>query len=95
MVVSAQALSTRRHANADIQQAEYFLSVLIQERTEVSERLAHHRTELAMYEHVGDLAGVRRKKRVIRPLERDLFAIEQMVRALWKKVAPTEEPPSF
>jgi len=94
-VVNAHALSTRRHVNADIQQAEYFLELLGQERADVSERLAHHRTELAMYEHVGDLAGVRRKKRVIRPLERDLFAIEQMVRALWNKVAPTEEPPSY
>jgi hypothetical protein len=88
------ALSTPRQVNADIQQAEYFLAVLGQERAEAGELLAKHRTELLMYEHIGDVAAVRRRKRVIRALEKDVFAIDQMVRALWQKVAPTEEPPA-
>jgi hypothetical protein len=87
-VVNADAVKTQRRVTADIQQTEYFLVVLGQERAEVAERLAHHRTELVMYEHVGDLAGVRRKKQVIRALEKEAFDIEKMVKALWKKVAP-------
>lgn len=64
-MVNPPAVSKQRPVNADIQQAEYFLTVLGQERSELAERLAHHRTELVMYEHAGDLAGVRRKKRSI------------------------------
>ena len=91
-VVNARAVGIQRQVNADIQQAEYFLALLGRERAEVSERLAQHRNELALYEHIGDLAGVRRKKRLVRALEKDVAAIDQMVRALWGKVAPTEDP---
>ena len=94
-VANADPSSARRRVHADIQQAEYFLELLGDEYAELSERLTHHRTELVTYEHVGDLPGIRRKERVIRQLEKDLFDVEQMVRALWKTVAPNEEPPSF
>ena len=86
----ANPIRTQRLANADFQQAEYFLALLGEECDEVSEHLAHHRAELVIYEHAGDLPGVRRKQRVIRALEKDLLVIEQMMTALWKKVAPTE-----
>ena len=78
-----------RLVKADIRQAEYFLGVLGQESAEIGELLVHHRAELAVYEHAGDLAGVRRKKRVVRALEQEALEIEQMVRALWKTVAPS------
>jgi hypothetical protein len=80
--------------SADVQQAEYFLVLFDQQRAEVAEQLAHHRTELMLYEHVGDLAGVHRKRQVIRALEKEAFDIERIVGALWKKVAPADEPPS-
>jgi hypothetical protein len=83
--VNADALR-ERPVNADIQQAEYFLVVLGQERAEVAARLAHHRSELVRYEHGGDLAGSRRKKRLIRALEKEVFDIEQMLAALSKLV---------
>jgi hypothetical protein len=92
-VVNADARRGQGRIGADIQQAEYFLVLLGQERAEVAERLAHQRTELLMYEHAGDLAGVRRKKRAIRALEREVLDIEQMLTALWKKVAPSDESP--
>lgn len=93
-MVNAHALAAKGRVNADIQQAEYFLVLFGQQRAEVAEQLAHHRTELMMYEHVGDLAGAHCKRRVIRDLEKEAFDIERIVGALWKKVAPGE-PPSY
>jgi hypothetical protein len=74
--------------NADVQQAKYFLGVFGEQHAEVAERLAHHRTELMMYEHVGDLAGVHCTRQVIRALEKEAFDIQRIVTSLWKKVAP-------
>jgi len=81
--------------NADVQQAEHFLVLFGQQRAEVAAQLAHHRAELMMYEHVGDLAGAHCKRRVIGDLEKDAFDIERIVGALWKKVASADEPPSY
>lgn len=84
--------------NADVQQAEYFLGVFGEQHAEVAERLAHHRTELMMYEHVGDLAGADCARLVIRALEKEAFDIDRIVRSLWNKVAPVGadcfEPPT-
>ena len=94
-VVNAHALAAQGRFNADVQQAEYFLVLFGQQRAEVADQLAHHRKELMMYEHVGDLAAAHRKRRVIRDLEKEAFEIERIVGALWKKVAPADEPPSY
>ena len=60
--------------------------------------MAHHRTELMMYEHLGDLAGAHGTRRVIRALEKEAFDIERIGRLLWKKVAQVGpdgiEPPA-
>ena len=74
--------------DADVQQAEYFLDLFGEQHAEVAERLAHHRTELMMYEHVGDLVGANCTRRVIRALEKEALDIERIVRSLWKMVAP-------
>jgi hypothetical protein len=92
-VVNEGARSGQRRVDAEIQQAEYFLGVLGQERAEIAERLAHQRADLVTYEHAGDLGGVRRKKRAIRALEKEVFDIEQMLAALWKTVSSADEPP--
>lgn len=89
-MAKSNAVSKPRAVRADIQQAEYFLALLGQERAEVAERVAHHRNELLLYEHAGDFAGVRRKRRVMRAMERELIEIDRMVAALWCTVAPTD-----
>ena len=65
-----------------MQQAAYFHDLLTQERDEICENLGEQRVALGMYEHSGDVAGVRRKRRIIKALETEIGTIDRMLKAL-------------
>jgi hypothetical protein len=67
---------------ADIQQAEYFVALLDRRKAEVCELLELHLDALARFQRVGDLAGLRRKRRVVRTFESELGSIDGMLHAL-------------
>jgi hypothetical protein len=50
--------------------------------TELCTRLVDQRRALVRYEHIGDMSGVRRKRRIIKALESDARTVEQMRDAL-------------
>jgi hypothetical protein len=50
--------------------------------TELCARLVDQRRALVRYEHIGDMSGVRRKRRIIKALESDARTVERMRNAL-------------
>jgi hypothetical protein len=78
--------------SADLQQAEYFYTLLIQQRSELCEGLDRHRAALARFERIGDPSGVRRKQRTIMALESELRTIDRLNKALRVRIACRMQP---
>jgi hypothetical protein len=67
---------------ADLQQAHYFHSLLGEEHAEIEEHLDRLHTELVTLGRVGDERGIRTQRRLIKALENEAHAIDQMRKAL-------------
>lgn len=84
VLVSVHAIGTSRYgtavaySRADAEQAEYFHRLLDGQRADLCERLEGQRLALARYEHIGDISGVRRKRRIIKALESEAGSIDRM-----------------
>jgi hypothetical protein len=72
----------RHDRHADLQQAEYYQSLLDGLRAEVNEELAHHRASLARREEHGDWFGISRLQRIIRMKQTELTTIDRLTDAL-------------
>lgn len=72
----------RHDQHADLQQAEYYQSLLDDLRAEVNAELAHHRAALAKREQHGDVFGIRRLQRIIRMKQTELTTIDRLTDAL-------------
>jgi hypothetical protein len=68
--------------DADLDQAEYFLRLLDRQKVEVCEALEAELDALARFQRAGDLAGVRRKRRIVKALEAELRTVDQLLIAL-------------
>jgi hypothetical protein len=80
---AAEVVGLGRHdRHADLQQAEYYQSLLDDLWAEVNEELAHHRASLAKREQHGDLFGIRRLQRIIRVKQTELTTIDRLTDAL-------------
>jgi hypothetical protein len=68
--------------SSDEKQAEYFLRLLDDRRAELCSLLDDQRRALARYEHIGDMSGVRRKRRIIKAPDSEARSIDRMRNAL-------------
>jgi hypothetical protein len=68
--------------SADRCQAEYFRKLLDGQQAQVQHELTGHTATLARYQHVGDLNGVRRMRRLVRAKETELNTIGYLIRGL-------------
>ncbi|MBB5160184.1 hypothetical protein [Mycobacterium sp. AZCC_0083] len=68
--------------HADLQQAEYYQSMLDDLRARADDELAHHRASLAKREQKADLYGIKRLHRIIRAKETELATIDVLTDAL-------------
>jgi hypothetical protein len=68
--------------DADGMQAEYFWRMLDGRKAEVCELLETQLDALARYQRAGDLAGVRRHKRIVKNLESEVRTVDRMLLAL-------------
>lgn len=82
-----ELLSLRGGTSADMHQAEYFHTLLDSEMIELRARLDQHLATMARYEHVGDVAGARRVRHMVRSLEGELRNVDRMVQALRVRMA--------
>jgi hypothetical protein len=78
--------------SADEKQAEYFLRLLDGQLTELCARLDDQRRALVRYEHIGDMSGVRRKRRIIKALDSDARTVERMGNALRSRWSELLQP---
>src|ERR1700736_877369 len=69
-------------SHADLRQAEYYLEMLDELRTEVKAELAHHHASLAVRETNSDAPRIRRSQRIIRVKEAELAEIDRLTDAL-------------
>jgi hypothetical protein len=78
---------------AEIRQAEYFLTLLDHQKTEVGERLEAQLDALARPECADNLFDVRRRRRVVDALKSELRMIDRMRHALRVRLGlPTPAP---
>jgi hypothetical protein len=82
MTDRAEVVSLPGYRTADLQQAEYFWRLLDHQRDEICEQLEHQQMALARFEHVGDTAAVRRKRRIIKALRADIRTIDRLLENL-------------
>ena len=68
--------------DADMLQAEYFWRLLDGRKSEVCELLETHLDALARLQRAGELAGVRRQRRIVKPYESELRSVDRMLVAL-------------
>ena len=69
-------------AQADTQQAEYFLHALDVQRTHVNQELARHAARLAKHRIIGDTKAIRRSLRSIRHLQTEHNELDRLIAAL-------------
>jgi hypothetical protein len=74
--------TSRLGRDADADQAEYFWRLLDRRKVEICRALEDALYALASSQRDGDLAGVRRKRRVVKELEAELHTIDQLLTAL-------------
>ncbi len=67
---------------ADLQQAHYFHELLAHKRAELDEQLDDIQVELFRLDRMGDVRGVRSKRRIIKALESEARSIDRMRKAL-------------
>jgi hypothetical protein len=79
--------------SADLCQAEYYRKLLDDQQTQIHQELAGHAATLARYQHVGDLAGVRRMRRLMRAKEAELNTIGFLIRGLDMRFGPQNTAP--
>jgi hypothetical protein len=93
VLVSVHHIGTSRYgtavaySRADAEQAEYFHRLFDGQRAELCERLEGQRLALARYEHIGDISGVRRKRRIIKAVESEARSIDCMCNALRRRLS--------
>jgi hypothetical protein len=75
---------------ADREQAYRFDEMLGQQRAELGERLDELHEQATKLDSIGDQAGVRRTRRIIRPLETEVRTIDRMLRALRIRLGPDD-----
>jgi len=63
-------------------QAEYFWRLLDRRKAEVCELLEPHLDALARLQRAGDLAGVRRERRIVKAFQAEVRTIDGILRAL-------------
>ena len=85
---------TAHSRSADRRQAEYFRRLLADQRAQVSDELSGHAASLARYQQVGDLAGVRRLRRIVRANETELMTLDRLIFALDNRFGPLDLPMS-
>jgi hypothetical protein len=78
--------------NSETEQVEYFCALLSEQRTAVREKLDRLHAALARSERCGHLSGVRRKRLLIRSMERDMQAIDRMLHALGNTLSASSNP---
>jgi hypothetical protein len=78
--------------SADLCQADYFRKLLDDQQTQVQHELTGHAATLARYQHVGDLNGVRRMRRLVRAKETELNTIAYLIRGLDLRFGPRQTP---
>jgi hypothetical protein len=79
---------------ADLQQGHYFHELLSHERAELDERIQELHAELARLDRVGDVAGVRSNRRIIKALESEGRLIDRMRNALRARLTERVPPDS-
>jgi hypothetical protein len=82
------------YSSADEKQAEYFVRLLDDQLAELRAKLNDQRRALVRYEHIGDVSGVRRKRRIIKALDRDARSIHRMRNALRFRLSERLQPQS-
>jgi hypothetical protein len=70
------------YSSADEKQAEHFVRLLDGQLAELRAKLDDQRRALVRYEHIGDMSGVRRKRRIIKALDSDARTVKRMCNAL-------------
>lgn len=75
---------------ADREQAYRFDEMLGQQRAELGERLDELHEQATKLDSIGDHAGIRRTRRIIRALETEVRTIDQMLRALRIRLGPDD-----
>lgn len=76
--------------SADRRQAEYFRRLLDDQRAQISFELSGHAASLARYQQVGDLAGVRRLRRIVRAKETEIMTLDGLISALDNRFGPPD-----
>ena len=78
---------------ADRCQAEYYRKLLDDQQVQIHQELTGHAATLARYQHVGDLSGVRRMRRLVRAKETELNTIGYLIRGLDARFGPQGPAP--
>jgi hypothetical protein len=81
------------HRSADRTQAEYYRKLLDDQQTQIHKELTGHAATMARYQHVGDLSGVRRMRRLVRAKETELNTIGYLIRGLDARFGPQGSVP--
>jgi hypothetical protein len=80
--------------DANMRQAEYFWRLLDRRKVEICEALEPHLDRLARAQRAGDLAGVRRQRRIVKAHQAELCSVDLMLRALRARLGlPTRRSP--
>src|ERR1700752_2668259 len=79
MTQGAEFANSSSGRDADLDQAEYFWRLLDRRKVEVCEALEAEGDALARFQRAGDLAGVRRKRRIVRVLDAELRTVGQLL----------------
>jgi hypothetical protein len=88
-VNSASAARVALVRPADMRQAEYYKTLLDQQRGQVDEDIADRYMALAKTHANGDLRGMRQVRKMIRQIQREQFALDCLRTALEDRFFPT------
>jgi hypothetical protein len=92
---ASQVIGLNAHPrSADRRQAEYFRRLLDDQRAQVSFELSGHAASLARYQQVGDQAGVRRLRRIVRAKETEMVTLNRLISSLHNRFGPLDRPVS-
>jgi hypothetical protein len=86
---SASAAPAALVRPADVRQAEYYKTLLDQQRAQVDEDIADRYLAFAKSQANGDLKGMRQVRKMIRQIQREQFVLDCLREALENRFFPT------